>query len=213
MNFSGLKLRRIGGHLNLEIMGTAFNYTTGKLANNGSKSQWIGNDNTDGAFHQPRQVIQICTVSMLKSINWMCKPDGNKYLKRFKSKYSTCTELNLWTTYLKLIRFYWLFYRTPHNLKNPDAPNKSNGLNKVDSKPDTFIEFTSSDADLDIGQTAVPFVDTQPVTPKPPVALVGAGIFHKGRSYSGGYIAPKVFTYNPADNVQDVFPDINEADF
>lgn len=100
-----------------------------------------------------------------------------------------------------------------HKLKNPDAPDKSNGLNEVDSRPDTFIEFTSSDAELDVAQTAVPFIDIQPVAPKPPTALVGAGILHKGRPYSGGYVAPKLFTYNQGEHVHDHFPDLNEAEF
>ncbi|BES96713.1 Hypothetical protein NTJ_09526 [Nesidiocoris tenuis] len=153
---TGVKLRRIGGHLNLEIQGTQFNYTKGLLKHNGTRSQWFGNDNTDGALDQPR---------------------------------------------------------TMHKLKNPDAPDKSNGLNEVDSRPDTFIEFTSSDAELDVAQTAVPFIDIQPVAPKPPTALVGAGILHKGRPYSGGYVAPKLFTYNQGEHVHDHFPDLNEAEF
>lgn len=52
--FTGVKLRRIGGHLNLEIQGTQFNYTKGLLKHNGTRSQWFGNDNTDGALDQPR---------------------------------------------------------------------------------------------------------------------------------------------------------------
>uniref|UniRef100_A0A146MEH4 Uncharacterized protein n=1 Tax=Lygus hesperus TaxID=30085 RepID=A0A146MEH4_LYGHE len=153
---TGIRIRRLGGHMNLEVQGTEFNYTSGTLTHNGSKSQWFGNDNTDGAFHEPR---------------------------------------------------------TAHILQNPDIPNRSSGLNKIDSRPDTFIEFTASDSDLDVAQTTVPFIDLQPVAPRPPCPLVGAGVFHKGRRYSGGFVGLKAFTFNQGKHVQDFFPDVNEAEF
>lgn len=65
-----------------------------------------------------------------------------------------------------------------------------------DSKPDTFIKFTSTDMASDAAQTTVPFIDTQYVAPDPPVLLSGIGIFHKGQPHYGGFIAPKVFTYD-----------------
>lgn len=50
--------------------------------------------------------------------------------------------------------------------------------------------------DKDAAQTTVPFIDAQPVVTLVPVPLSGAGIFHKGRENFGGFIAPKIITYD-----------------
>lgn len=152
---TGIKLRRVGGHLNLEIQGSEFNFTEGKLLQAGEKSYWISNDKTDVSPDNPR-------------------------------------------THLKL--------------KNPDVPTKSTGPSVPDSRSEQFIEFTSSDLDLDAGQTTVPFIDAQDVAPNPPTPLSGAGLYHKGRKYSGGFIAPRVFTFDFSSHIKDHFPEINEAD-
>ncbi|XP_011558082.3 uncharacterized protein LOC105388803 isoform X2 [Plutella xylostella] len=44
---TGVRFRMHGPHLHFEIRSTPFNYTTGRLS--ADKSQWISNDNTDGA--------------------------------------------------------------------------------------------------------------------------------------------------------------------
>ncbi|CAH0715851.1 unnamed protein product, partial [Brenthis ino] len=44
---TGVRFRMIGAHLHFEIRSTPFNYTTGRLAP--ERSQWISNDNTEGA--------------------------------------------------------------------------------------------------------------------------------------------------------------------
>lgn len=151
---TGVKLRRVGGHLNLEVEGAQFNFTTGKLIQSGEKSFWSSNDKTDVSSVNPR-------------------------------------------TQLKL--------------KRPDIPTKSAGASHIDSKSEQFIEFGPTDLDLDAGQTTIPFLDTQLVAPQPPVPLTGIGIYHKGRDYSGGFIAPKVFTYDFSQHITDHFPEINEA--
>lgn len=50
--------------------------------------------------------------------------------------------------------------------------------------------------DRDAAQTTVPFIDAQPVTSLTPVPLIGAGIFYKGRDFFGGFITPKIITYD-----------------
>ncbi|XP_045498675.1 uncharacterized protein LOC123696512 isoform X3 [Colias croceus] len=44
---TGVRFRMIGAHLHFEIRSTPFNYTTGRLSP--ARSQWISNDNTEGA--------------------------------------------------------------------------------------------------------------------------------------------------------------------
>ncbi|XP_014289814.1 uncharacterized protein orion isoform X1 [Halyomorpha halys] len=151
---TGVKLRRVGGHLNLEVEGAQFNFTTGKLIQSGEKSFWSSNDKTDVSAVNPR-------------------------------------------TQLKL--------------KKPDIPTRTVGASHIDSKSEQFVEFGPTDLDLDAGQTTIPFLDTQLVAPQPPVPLAGIGIYHKGRDYSGGYIAPKVITYDFSKHIMDHFPEINEA--
>ncbi|XP_071446966.1 uncharacterized protein [Hetaerina americana] len=135
---TGVQLRRIGSHLNLEILTTPFNFTSGRLAQRAS-SEWISNDNTPAAVTEPRKEIK---------------------------------------------------------MSSPDVPTKCPLRSTVISQHDQYIRFTHSDIDRDVAQTTVPFLDAQPVVPDPPSLLVGAGIFYKGKRNCGGFIAPKVITYD-----------------
>lgn len=51
---TGVRLRKVGSHLNFEIRTTPFNFTTGKLLQPKERSAWISNDNTDAATLKPR---------------------------------------------------------------------------------------------------------------------------------------------------------------
>lgn len=53
---TGIKLRNIGGHLNLEIQVTPVEFRTGKLL--ADRSTWIANDNTPASSH-PRPLLPI----------------------------------------------------------------------------------------------------------------------------------------------------------
>ena len=53
---TGLKLRSIGGHLNLEVQATPIEFASGTLAP--EKSIWIANDNTP-ASDKPRKLLPI----------------------------------------------------------------------------------------------------------------------------------------------------------
>ncbi|XP_046619021.1 uncharacterized protein LOC124304604 isoform X3 [Neodiprion virginianus] len=141
---TGVKFRKLGAHINLEIMTTPFNFTTGILINPDTQSIWHGNDNTDATWENPR-------------------------------------------TLLKLDR--------------PDKSTRSQAASIPDSKHDQYMMFSPSDLDKDAGQSTVPFIDTQPVAPYPRVPIAGAGIYHKGRPGFGGYIAPKLKTYNFAPHL------------
>jgi len=56
------------------------------------------------------------------------------------------------------------------------------GLNKVDSKPDQYLQFDVTSAVKDVSQTTVPFLDAQTVAPSPATWLAGAGLYHRVRS-------------------------------
>lgn len=91
-------------------------------------------------------------------------------------------------------------------LEKPDIPIRQALLSLPDSKPNQYVNFAPSDRASDAAQNTVPFLDVQPVEPNPPVPLMGAGIFHKGRKGSGGYIAMKVVTYDFTRHLQADLP-------
>lgn len=98
--------------------------------------------------------------------------------------------------------------RTPVKLKNPDISIYTKSKSEIDSKSNQFIEFTHTDLDRDVGQTTVPFLDAQDVVSVPPVALSGAGIYHKGRPLYGGFVGLKLITYDFMPHIQ--VPKFNE---
>ncbi|XP_043462570.1 uncharacterized protein LOC122498746 isoform X1 [Leptopilina heterotoma] len=86
--------------------------------------------------------------------------------------------------------------RTELKLEKPDIPIRAESRAVPDSRSNQFLHFQPTDLEKDAGQTTIPFLDIQPIVPKPPVPLAGAGIFHKGQTGSGGFVALKLITYN-----------------
>lgn len=135
---TGVRLRIIGTHLNLEIRVTEADFNSGKLIDPETTSFWKSNDNTESSSER----------------------------------------------------------RTPVKLKNPDIPTLATSESLIDSKPNQYVEFTHSDVDRDAAQTTVPYIDAQDVISKVPVALSGAGLYHKGLQNSGGFVGLKAITYD-----------------
>jgi hypothetical protein len=133
---TGLKLRNIGGHLNLEIKVNPIKFSTGEVVS--EQYLWIGNDNTP-ASRKPRTRLPIVI---------------------------------------------------------PNVPTRLAGRNKVDGSHDMYLYFDTSSALKDVGQTTVPYLDAQPVSPQPATWLAGAGLYHKGRIGYGGFIGISVETYD-----------------
>uniref|UniRef100_A0ABD2XDZ5 Uncharacterized protein n=1 Tax=Trichogramma kaykai TaxID=54128 RepID=A0ABD2XDZ5_9HYME len=154
---TGLRFRTIGAHLNLEIMMTPFNFTTGKLVP--EKSQWHSQDTTDASDQ-----IDL---------------DG---------------EMQQATK------------RTELKLEKPDIPTRSLAQAVPDSQSNQYLLFTPTDLNKDAAQNTVPFIDAQPVEPRPAVPISGAGIFHKGRSGYGGFLALKLITYNFEPQIRTELP-------
>ncbi|XP_076285669.1 chemokine-like protein orion isoform X1 [Lasioglossum baleicum] len=86
--------------------------------------------------------------------------------------------------------------RSQLELKNPDIPTRTQLPSLPDSKKHRYVNFSPSDRVMDAAQNTVPFIDIQPVKSDPPVPMAGAGVFHKGRPGSGGYVALKLITYD-----------------
>lgn len=87
-------------------------------------------------------------------------------------------------------------------MKRPDIPTKSKSKSIPTSKNNQFIEFTHTEIDSDVAQTTVPYIDAQDVTSFPPVPLTGVGIYHKGQDLYGGFVAPKLITFDFAPHIQ-----------
>ncbi|KAJ8931393.1 hypothetical protein NQ314_015699 [Rhamnusium bicolor] len=101
--------------------------------------------------------------------------------------------------------------RTKVKLSHPDIPIRSPSPSIPNSKSDQYIEFTNSDIDRDAAQTTVPFIDAQKVESLQAVPLSGAGIFHKGRNNFGGFITPKLITYDFSKHLKPAFPEEEEV--
>lgn len=86
-------------------------------------------------------------------------------------------------------------------MKNPDIPTRSPLQSRKDSTSNMYLEFTNSDLDRDVGQNTVPYIDIQDVVSEYLVPLSGVGIYHKGQPNFGGFIAPKIFTYNYSKHI------------
>lgn len=91
-------------------------------------------------------------------------------------------------------------------LQVPDLPTRSFVPSQPDSASGQFVEFKNSDFDRDAGQTTVPFIDIQNVESEIPTPLSGAGIYHKGKPYFGGFVAPKIISYDYGPHIGVVFP-------
>ena len=97
-------------------------------------------------------------------------------------------------------------FRTELKYTDPDIPIRNFVPNKPDTEENQYLNFAPSDRRKDAAQSTIPFLDVQPVIPNPPVPLAGAGIFHKGRKGSGGFVALKLTTYDFAPHLQADLP-------
>jgi hypothetical protein len=84
--------------------------------------------------------------------------------------------------------------RTQVNIKWPHIPTKTKSPSRKMSNTNYFIKFTHTDVSKDAAQTTIPFLDSQDVTTDPPMPLQGVGLYYKGQTGYGGFIAPKLST-------------------
>ena len=74
-------------------------------------------------------------------------------------------------------------------------PTKSKGKSSSITNGNGFyVRFQVSSLKQDIGQSTVPFIDSQSVDPYPLSIITGAGLYHKGAHNSGGFIGVKLLT-------------------
>lgn len=107
-----------------------------------------------------------------------------------------CQNSFVYIFFLCILLIFCFCFRTEFKLKKPDVPTRSGAPALPDSRTNQYVNFGPTDLEKDAAQTTVPFLDVQPVVTNPPFPLSGAGVFHKGREGSGGYVALRVITYD-----------------
>jgi hypothetical protein len=81
--------------------------------------------------------------------------------------------------------------KKPLTFYKPDNPAAQKGPSMPDVVYNSYVEFTTSDYEVDLAQSTIPYFDTQPVHHYETKRwLQGVGIMHKGKPGSGGFIAP-----------------------
>ncbi|KAJ3646676.1 hypothetical protein Zmor_024252 [Zophobas morio] len=96
-------------------------------------------------------------------------------------------------------------------LEGVDIPIRSE-VNSNEFTTNKYVKFANTGYEKDAGQTTVPFFDAQPVESAIPVPLSGVGVFHKGISGFGGFIAPRIFTYNFTKHLEEVINQMSKND-
>ncbi|KAH8420530.1 hypothetical protein KR009_011112 [Drosophila setifemur] len=87
-------------------------------------------------------------------------------------------------------------------LEGADVSTRTIAPSLVLSRHNQYIDFTNTGLDKDAAQSTVPFIDIQDVVSNPPVPLSGIGIHYKGRNGYGGFLGPKIITYDFTPHVQ-----------
>lgn len=65
----------------------------------------------------------------------------------------------------------------------------------------SWIKFTATSLESDLGSTVVPYIDSQDITSMPAVLLSGAGLVYRGANYSGGFLTMKLRTYKYGEHL------------
>lgn len=78
------------------------------------------------------------------------------------------------------------------NTDNLDVPTRSNRPSMPYIKANTYVRFGPTHKKVDLSERTVPFIDGLKVEPKKPAPLSGVGLFYKGQSGFGGFVAPKI---------------------
>ncbi|OXU19716.1 hypothetical protein TSAR_014689 [Trichomalopsis sarcophagae] len=82
------------------------------------------------------------------------------------------------------------------DLKDLDIPTRRSSRIVQKSTNHQYVKFRTTSLLSDVGQSTIPFLDTQSVTTNPASPMSGAGIYHRRSPGDGGFLALKLFTFN-----------------
>ncbi|KAK0175235.1 hypothetical protein PV327_009001 [Microctonus hyperodae] len=91
-------------------------------------------------------------------------------------------------------------------LNDPDEPTQAHDYHP-DPQSNKFIQFQHTSIKKDAGFHTVPYFDGQSVGTQMKFPLSGVGLFHRERDGFGGYIAPRLITYNMTWSIESSFND------
>lgn len=83
----------------------------------------------------------------------------------------------------------------------PDIPTRTNLKSTEYSETNSFLKFTHTSISKDLGQTTVPFIDSQNVTSEIATPLQGVGLYWRGVKGFGGFVALKIITIDHKTNI------------
>lgn len=86
--------------------------------------------------------------------------------------------------------------RTKINIDEPDSPTRTTNIQNVFDSTNKYIEFRPTDIKKDLAQLTVPFIETVALEGSDPRPLSGVGLYYKGESGFGGFIAVKLINYD-----------------
>lgn len=95
-----------------------------------------------------------------------------------------------------------IFEKTPIEVEGTKVPTHALSKSVPDLRRNKYVEFGASDKWSDVAQSTVPFLDTQLVRPQAEAPLTGLGLYYKGVPDFGGYVAPKVLTFDYTTHVR-----------
>ena len=99
-------------------------------------------------------------------------------------------------------------FREKIHVKTKPLPTDIKINTSINPKMNQYFEFQISDKGADAEQSTVPFIDTQKVEPSPHVPLAGAGLYHKGDEYSGGFLGIKLITANISPHIKEILKNL-----
>lgn len=82
--------------------------------------------------------------------------------------------------------------RTAINLDYVDSPIRTIDLQEPFDSAGKYVEFQQTDVKKDLAQTTVPFIESVYLEASEPRPLSGVGIYYKGESGYGGFVAIKL---------------------
>lgn len=82
------------------------------------------------------------------------------------------------------------------DIKQVDVSSKTRKESMPNNETNAYVKFGPTEIKLDIAQRTVPFLEGLKVEPKVPVPLAGVGLYYKGASGFGGFVAPKIVVYD-----------------
>ncbi|XP_057333672.1 uncharacterized protein LOC130672909 [Microplitis mediator] len=113
---------------------------------------------------------------------------------------ATKEKPSFWMTPRSMTTDDYKYAREELDLSNVGDSLNNTFINVIDSMPNQFIKFQTSD-DTNFGQTTVPYFDSRPAGVTSTTALSGVGIVHRGVYVLGGFLAPKIIGINHSAHV------------